>query len=176
MQPKSKQQVIEDMATTTIEETIRTIVAEKKALPGALLPILHEIQHQFTYIPQLALAIIAKSLHQTEAEIYGVITFYKHFHLKPTGSHVIEICRGEACQAMGSMALEQTVKSQLGIDFGETTADKNFSLEPVYCLGNCACSPSIKVADKTYGRMTSDKFAKLTKDLLVYKIALAEEN
>lgn len=162
-------------AEEDINSTISAIVAAKKDLPGALLPILHDIQHRYGYIPKPALAIIAQALCQTEAEIYGVISFYKHFHLQPQGKHTVEICRGEACQAMGSAALEQAVKKQLNIDYGQTTADKNFSLEPVYCLGNCACSPSIKVADKTYGRMTSDKFAKLSEQLSLYKLSFGEE-
>ena len=160
--------------TQPIEQAILQIVEQKKTLPGALLPILHDLQHHFGYIPKPALATIAKSLQQTEAEIYGVISFYAHFHLEPQGKHTIEICRGEACQSMGSMALEQAVKKQLNIDFGQTTSDKNFTLEPVYCLGNCACSPSIKVGDRTYGRMTSDKFAMLSEQLSLYKISLGE--
>lgn len=162
--------------TQSIEQTILAIVARKKALPGALLPILHDIQHHLGYIPKLALTIIAQALKQTEAEIYGVISFYSHFHLKQAGKHTIEICRGEACQSMGSMALEQAVKKQLKIDYGQTTPDKNFTLEPVYCLGNCACSPNIKVGDKTYGRMNSEKFANLSEQLSLYKISLGEEH
>ncbi|WOH36578.1 formate dehydrogenase subunit gamma [Thalassotalea fonticola] len=157
------------------EQTIKNLVDNKKDLPGALLPILHDIQHQFGFIPKSALAIIAQGLQQTEAEIYGVITFYAHFHLEQPGRHTIEICRGEACQAMGSKALEQAVKNQLGIDYGQTSANKNFTLEPVYCLGNCACSPSIKVGVKTYGRMTSSKFSELTETLSLYQLNLGEE-
>lgn len=171
MTPTSTTLTIEETVSATISE----IVAEKKDLPGALLPILHDIQHHYGYIPKPALAIIAQALQQTEAEIYGVISFYAHFYLEPHGKHTIEVCRGEACQSMGSTALEQGVKKQLNIDYGETTTDKNFTLEPVYCLGNCACSPSIKVGDKTYGRMNSDKFAKLTEQLSLYKISLGEE-
>lgn len=162
--------------TQPIEQTVLDIVEQKKALPGALLPILHDIQHHFGYIPKLALATVAQALQQTEAEIYGVISFYAHFHLEPQGKHTIEICRGEACQAMGSKALEQAVQKQLKIDYGQTTADKNFTLESVYCLGNCACSPSIKVGDKTYGRMNSEKFSKLSEQLSLYKISLGEEH
>lgn len=161
--------------TQAIEQIILEIVERKKELPGALLPILHDLQHHFGYIPKPALATIAQGLQQTEAEIYGVISFYAHFHLEQQGKHTIEICRGEACQSMGSMALEQSVKKQLNIDFNQTTKDKNFTLEPVYCLGNCACSPSIKVGDKIYGRMTSAKFALLSEQLSLYKISLGEE-
>ena len=161
--------------TQSLEQTISAIVAQKKDLPGALLPILHDIQHHCDYIPKVALPIIANALQQTEAEIYGVISFYAHFHIKQAGKHTIEICRGEACQSMGSTALEQAVKKHLNINFSQTTADQNFTLEPVYCLGNCACSPSIKVGDRVYGRMSSERFAKLTEQLALYKISLGEE-
>ena len=160
--------------TQSIEQTISAIIEDKITLPGALLPILHEIQHHFDYIPKKSLPIIARALQQTDAEIYGVISFYAHFRLEKPGKYIIEICRGEACQSMGSLALEKAVKKQLNIDYGQTTIDKNITLEPVYCLGNCACSPSIKVADKTYGRMTSGKFAKLTEQLSLYKISLGK--
>jgi formate dehydrogenase subunit gamma len=167
--------MIANSKVKSIEQLISEIVEKKVGLPGALLPILHDIQHHFDYVPKEAIAIVAQGLQQTEAEIYGVITFYAHFQLNKPGRHIIEICRGEACQAMGSKTLEKAIKSQLAVDFGETTADKNFTLEPVYCLGNCACSPSIKVADNVYGRMNSEKFAKLSEQLSLYKISLGEE-
>ncbi|AAZ26619.1 formate dehydrogenase subunit gamma [Colwellia psychrerythraea] len=167
--------MIANSKVKSIEQIISEIVEKKVGLPGALLPILHDIQHHFDYIPKKAIAIVAQGLQQTEAEIYGVITFYAHFQLNKPGRHIIEICRGEACQAMGSKALEKAIKSQLAVDFGQTTVDKNFTLEPVYCLGNCACSPSIKVADNVYGRMNSEKFAKLSEQLSLYKISLGEE-
>ncbi|AGP88890.1 formate dehydrogenase subunit gamma [Alteromonas mediterranea] len=156
-------------------DKIATIIENKRTLPGALLPILHDIQHEFGYIPKNALPILAKQLQQTEAEIYGVISFYAHFHLSERGRHTVEICRGEACQAMGSRQLEQAIQGQLGVTYGQTTEDKNITLEPVYCLGNCACSPSIKVGDKTYGRMTAEKFMQLSQELSVYKVSLGEE-
>ena len=167
--------MIANSKVESIEQIISEIVEKKVEIPGALLPILHDIQHHFDYIPKEAIAIVAQGVQQTEAEIYGVITFYAHFQLNKPGRHIIEICRGEACQAMGSKVLEKAIKSQLAVNFGETTVDKNFTLEPVYCLGNCACSPSIKVADNVYGRMNSEKFSKLSEQLSLYKISLGEE-
>jgi len=161
-----------DPSFVNINEAVQAIIDHKKHLSGALLPILHDIQYQYGYIPELALALIAQALQQTEAEIYGVISFYAHFRLQPTGMHLVEICRGEACQAMGSNALEQKIKSQLNIDYQQTTKDNSITLEPVYCLGNCACAPSIKVADKVYGRMTAEKFAHLSDQLRSYRIEL----
>lgn len=142
-------------------DVISTAVASKKQLPGALLPILHEIQNQLGFIPKAAIAVIATGLNQTAAEIYGVISFYHHFRLSKPGSQLVEVCRAEACQSMGSVALEQAIKTRLGIDYHQTTTDNNVSLAPVYCLGNCACAPSIKIGERVYGRMNADKFDNL---------------
>ncbi|WNC71568.1 formate dehydrogenase subunit gamma [Thalassotalea psychrophila] len=162
------------MTIDEIKKKTQQIVANKKSLPGALLPILHDIQHEFGHIPEQALSIIGQSLNQTEAEIFGVISFYAHFRMQQTGRHVIEICRGEACQSMGSKSLEQAAQSQLDIKYNQISKDNNFTLEPVYCLGNCACAPSVKVAETVYGRMDSEKFARLTDKLSTYKINVGE--
>lgn len=154
-------------------EVVTTAVSGNKSLPGALLPILHQIQDQLGFIPKAAIDMIAVGLKQTAAEIYGVISFYHHFRLTQPGTHLVEICRAEACQAMGSSGLEQAIKTELGIDYHQTTKDQQVSLEPVYCLGNCACGPSIKVADKVYGRMTADKFNQLMVKLSTQVIAVS---
>lgn len=130
-------------------------------MPGNLLPILHGIQDTLGYIPQESVADIASSLNLSKAEVHGVITFYHYFRTTPPGQHVIRICRAESCQAMNGKALEEHAKQSLGIDFHETTSDERFSLEPVYCLGNCACSPSITIDDKVHGRVTPEKFDQL---------------
>ena len=153
---------------------IQQFIDNKKHLAGALLPILHDIQEHFNYIPKQALPLIAQALQQTEAEIYGVISFYAHFRLQPTGKHIVEVCRGEACQAMGSNELEQAVKKQLAIEYGQTTEDNAITLEPVYCVGNCACAPSVKVGDKVYGRMNADKFSQLRDQLNTYQLDLKD--
>ena len=130
-------------------------------MPGNLLPILHGIQDTLGYIPQESVADIASSLNLSKAEVHGVITFYHYFRTTPPGQHVIRICRAESCQAMNGKALEEHAKRSLGIDFHETTSDEHFSLEPVYCLGNCACSPSITIDDEVHGRVTPEKFDQL---------------
>jgi len=130
-------------------------------MPGNLLPILHGIQDTLGYIPQESVADIASSLNLSKAEVHGVITFYHYFRTTPPGQHVIRICRAESCQAMNGKALEEHAKQSLGIDFHETTSDERFSLEPVYCLGNCACSPSITIDDEVHGRVTPEKFDQL---------------
>ncbi|WDD99437.1 formate dehydrogenase subunit gamma [Thalassomonas actiniarum] len=155
-------------------QVVARSVSDKKALPGALLPILHDIQDQLGYIPKAAIDIIAAGLNQTAAEIYGVISFYHHFRLDKPGNHLVEICRAEACQAMGSEALEQEIKSKLGIDYHQTTKDNNVSLEPVYCLGNCACGPSVKVGERVYGRMSGEKFSQLMDKLSTYVVELGQ--
>ena len=90
--------------------------------------------------------------------MHGVISFYHYFRDTPPGKQTIHICRAESCQAMGGKQLEQHVKDQLGIDYHETTADGQFSLEPVYCLGNCACSPAMQIGEDIYGRVSAQSF------------------
>jgi formate dehydrogenase subunit gamma len=99
-----------------------------------------------------------RALNLSRAEVHGVITFYHHFRQHPPGRHVVQICRAEACQAVGAMALEAHAKQCLGIDFHDTTADGAVTLEAVYCLGNCAVGPSLRVDDDIVGRVTPARF------------------
>jgi len=144
---------------------VEQIISALKHKPGALLPILHGVQDSLGYIPDTAISAIASALNQSRAEIHGVISFYHQFRTNPPGKHVIQICRAEACQSMGARELEAHVKQTLGVDFHQTTADREITLEAVYCLGNCACSPSVRVDDQILGRMTTDKFDQLTTQL-----------
>ncbi|AFJ02613.1 NAD-dependent formate dehydrogenase gamma subunit [Methylophaga frappieri] len=137
---------------------IRAVIRLHKDKPGALLPVLHAIQHEIGYIPDNVVPLIAEEMRLTRAEIHGVISFYHHFRSHPTGRHVVEICRAEACQATGCRQLEQHAKNTLGIDFEQTTPCGSVTLEPVYCLGNCATGPSIRIGNQIYGRVTSDRF------------------
>jgi formate dehydrogenase subunit gamma len=146
-------------------QTVQSIIASLQHKPGALLPILHGIQDALGYIPPDSVPMIADALQQTRAEIHGVITFYHHFRLTPPGRIKLEVCRAEACQARGSRHLESHVKEKLGIDYHHTTLDREFSLEPVYCLGNCACGPTIRVDDDIIGRITPEKFDLLVDEL-----------
>ena len=146
-------------------QAVQEVIASLQHKPGALLPILHAIQNSQGYIPAESLPMIADALHQTRAEIQGVITFYHHFRMTPPGRYSLEVCRAEACQARGSRALEAHVKEKLGIEYHSTTADREFSLEPVYCLGNCACGPSVRIGDDIVGRVTPDKFDRLVDEL-----------
>jgi formate dehydrogenase subunit gamma len=128
---------------------------------GALLPILHAVQDALGFVPEAALPVIAHDLNQSRAEVHGVLSFYHYFRTRPAGRHVIYLCRAEACQSMGARELEAGVKQRLGIDFHETTADGAFTLEPVYCLGNCACAPSVMVDKTLHGRVDAERFEAL---------------
>jgi formate dehydrogenase subunit gamma len=135
-------------------DTVREIVASCRTEPGALLPVLHAVQDALGYVPPSAVAVIAEALNLSRAEVHGVISFYHHFRTTPPGRHTLRICRAEACQSMGSAALEQHASNRLGIGFHDTTPDGAISLEPVYCLGNCACSPAVMIDDTLHGRVT----------------------
>jgi formate dehydrogenase subunit gamma len=142
----------------TMQATVQEIIAALKDKPGALLPILHGIQDALGYIPADSIPNIAAALSLSRAEVHGVISFYHYFRDTPPGKQTIHLCRAESCQSMGGRQLEEHVKAKLGIDFHETTADGKFSLEPVYCLGNCACSPAMQIGKEIYGRVTADSF------------------
>lgn len=145
--------------------TLQALIDAHRDQAGALLPILHAIQDQFGYVPAEATPLIAKSLNLSRAEVHGVISFYHHFRTTPAGKHTLQICRAESCQAMGSRELETYAKAALGIDYHQTTADGAISLEPVYCLGNCACSPSVRVGDAVQGRMDATQLDALIAEL-----------
>ena len=150
------------MATKSDRDRIVEAVLAKLAhKPGALLPIFHAIQEQLGHVPPEAIPPIARALSQTRAEIYGTLTFYSDFRTAPPGNYTLRICRAESCQAMGGRALEAAAREKLGIDFGETTADGQMSLEPVYCLGNCACSPAVRIGDDIYGRVSPGRLDQL---------------
>jgi formate dehydrogenase subunit gamma len=140
------------------QSAVQAIIANLKDKPGALLPILHGIQDKLGYIPAETIPDIAKTLNLSRAEVHGVISFYHYFRDAKPGKTTIRLCRAESCQAMGSKQLEQYVKNRLGIDYHETTQDGLYSLEPVYCLGLCSCSPSMQFGDEVYGRVTPELF------------------
>jgi formate dehydrogenase subunit gamma len=132
--------------------------ARLKDLPGALLPILHAVQEGLNFIPHDAVPVIARELNLSLAEVHGVVSFYHYFRKERGGRHVVHLCRAEACQALGAVALEAHAKQTLGIDFHGTTADGAISLEPVYCLGNCALGPSLMIDDELQGRVSPQRF------------------
>jgi formate dehydrogenase subunit gamma len=139
-------------------DRVADIVSRLKTMPGALLPILHAVQDELGCVPSSVVPVIASGLNLSRAEVHGVISFYHYFRESPPGRHTIHLCRAEACQAMNQRALERHAKTRLGVDFHQTTADGAFSFEPVYCLGNCACAPSMLVDGELYGRVTPERF------------------
>lgn len=147
------------------KQMILDIIKPLKEQPGALLPILHNIQLLLGFVPDMVVPIIAGELNISRADVHGVVSFYHYFRNSKPGKHVIQVCRAESCQSMGAVALERHVKNTLKIDYHETSSDGEFSLEPVYCLGNCACSPSIAINDEVVGDMDAKKFNELLENL-----------
>lgn len=135
-------------------ERALTLIQGLQHLPGALLPILHALQDEFGYIDRAAVPLIAEALNLSKAEVYGTISFYHDFRLAPPGRHVLKMCRAEACQSMGCEKVIDHVEKRLNAQLGETTADGAFTLDAVYCLGNCALSPAVMLDGKPYGRVS----------------------
>ena len=152
---------IKTETSAEIKAQVAAVIDGLKGLPGAMLPILHGIQDTVGYIPSDVVPLIADRLNLSRAEVHGVISFYHHFRQQPAGRHVVQICRAEACQARGSAQLETHAKLALGCDFHGTTSDSAFTLEPVYCLGQCASGPNIMIDDELYARVSADKFNRL---------------
>ncbi|KAA9132522.1 formate dehydrogenase subunit gamma [Marinihelvus fidelis] len=144
------------------EEDILVAVDAALATHGAradrLLEILRTVQAELGWIPPAAVPAIARAIDRSRAEVQGVIGFYHDFRQQPGGSETLWVCRAEACQAMGADRLEAHVRQRLDVDWHGTTADGRFTLEPVYCLGNCACTPSIRIGDDVYARVTPERF------------------
>jgi len=148
-----------------LHEAVHNAIATLKDQPGALLPILHSIQDALGYIPAESIPEIAKALYLSRAEVHGVVSFYHYFRDTPPGKHTLHLCRAESCQAMGGKQLEEHIKNRLGIDFHQTTPDQQISLEPVYCLGMCACSPALQIDKEVYGRVSTERFDALVNGL-----------
>ena len=138
------------------ETRIVAIVERHRHRDGPLIEILHDVQADFGCIPSGAVAVIARALNLSRAEVHGVVTFYHHFRTRAPGRHVLQICRAESCQAAGGRAIESHAQKRLGVGFGGTTADGRVTLEAVYCLGLCACSPAAMLDDEVYRRVTAE--------------------
>ncbi|RLA29276.1 MAG: formate dehydrogenase subunit gamma [Gammaproteobacteria bacterium] len=144
--------------TTKYTPTIATeIIQEYSAAPEMLVQILHAFVARFAYLSDEAIRQISLELNLSRADVHGVVSFYHDFRTEPPGEHIVKICVAESCQAMGSRELTAQVEEKLGIKIKETTDDGQVTLEPVYCLGNCACSPAIMIDEKVYGRVDASK-------------------
>jgi formate dehydrogenase subunit gamma len=135
------------------QDAARAIIEARKHQPGAALPILHALQAEFGHVPRDALPLVAEALNISRAEIHGVVTFYHDFRDHPPGRHVLRLCRAEACQSMGAVALGERARAALGVEWGGTSADGAVTLEPVYCLGLCACAPAALLDGAPHGRL-----------------------
>jgi len=137
---------------------VERIASALKDTPGALIIVLRRVQDTIGWVPADAVPVIAKILNLSRAEVHGVVTFYHDFRHQPPAKNVIKVCRAESCQAMGAIALAEHIKRRIGCDFGQTSADGAFTLDAIYCFGNCACSPAVMVNGKLFGRVTPARF------------------
>lgn len=137
------------------------ICARHDAAEGALLPILHDVQAEFGFVPREAVSVIAGALNLSRADVHGVVTFYHDFRDHPAGRHVLKLCRAEACQAMGGDRLAMRARETLGLDWHETTADGAVTIEPVYCLGLCSVAPAAMLDGQLHGRLDDEALSVL---------------
>jgi formate dehydrogenase subunit gamma len=144
-----------------LNEQIRRIAADHVGRPGGVLPALHAVQARLGHVPAEATAILAELFNLSRAEIHGIVGFYHDFRRTPPGRHVVKLCRAEACQSMGGRASEAHAKERLHTDFHATSTDGRYTLEPVYCFGNCACAPAAMIDGKLHGRVTPQRFDQL---------------
>lgn len=146
---------------TWSEGLVQSLLDAHRDDRGPLLPVLHDLQTRCGYVDERSIPIIAKSLNQSQAEVYGVVSFYRDFRSSPTGEHTVQVCRAEACQSVGADALAEHARTTLDVDFGGTTADNEFTLDQVFCLGNCALGPSVMLDGRLHGRVTAEGFDRL---------------
>lgn len=141
------------------------IVDELKDIEGPLLPILNRVQAEFGYVPREILPLIAQELNISRAEVYGVVSFYHDYREHPAGRHLLKVCRAEACQSMDGERLSERLLDALGVGWGGTTEDGSVTIEPVYCLGLCACSPSAMLDGEVIGRLDDERVAALVEEV-----------
>jgi formate dehydrogenase subunit gamma len=142
-------------------DAIRDLVTPMLGLEGPMLPMLHAIQAEWGHVPQAAVPVLADLLNLGVAEVHGVISFYHDFREHPAGRHTLKICRAEACQSVGGNAMAQRMLDRLGVDWHGTTRDGAVTVEPVYCLGMCACGPAAMLDGRVIGRIDDARMEKL---------------
>jgi formate dehydrogenase subunit gamma len=150
---------------TSIIARVTEILTAHQGMEGPLLPVLHAIQEEYGYVPQASLPVIAKSLNLSRAEVHGVMSFYHDFRENPAGKHVLKLCRAEACQSVGADRVAAHAQKTLGIEWHETTKDGAVTLEPVFCLGLCACGPAAMVDGRVVGRVDEARFDALLNEV-----------
>jgi formate dehydrogenase subunit gamma len=147
--------------TSWNQKRTEEIIEEHRGLEGAALPILHALQAEFGYIDRAAVQLVADALNLSRAEVHGVVSFYHDFRDTPLGGHVLKLCRAEACQSMGAETIADAARERLQIDWNETTPDGRVTLEPVFCLGLCACAPAAMLDGRVFGRVDLARVASL---------------
>ncbi|WP_145748302.1 formate dehydrogenase subunit gamma [Nitrospirillum amazonense] len=138
-------------------EKAAEVIAAHQNLEGPALPILHALQETFGHVPQDAIPLLAEALNLSRADVHGIVSFYHDFKEAPGGRHVVKLCRAEACQSMGGHALAEGLLHRLGLDWGGTTGDGQVTIEPVYCLGLCACAPAALIDGRPLGRLNRER-------------------
>lgn len=133
--------------------------------PGALLPILHDLQAAFDHVPAEAVPVIAQALNISRAEVHGVVSFYHDFRHEPAGRHVLKLCRAEACQSMQGREFADEVLKRFNLDWGGTTPDGRLTVEAIYCLGLCASAPSAMLDGELMGRLDTDSIDEIAREV-----------
>lgn len=141
------------------------IIAQTTNRKGALIPVLQKVQKAYGYVPEESIERIAEGLHVYAADVYGVLTFYSQFKLKPRGEYIVKVCAGTACHVKGSARIAEDLETKLNVAVGDTTEDKRFTLETVACVGACALAPVIIVNDGVHAKMTTDDTRKMIDSL-----------
>ena len=149
------------MATKYDKSIATEIINQFGAKPEMLVQVLHAFVQRYGFISDEAIRQIASELKLSRADVHGVVRFYHDFRTTPPGKHILKICQAEACQAMGSRELTSHAEGKLGIDIDGAKNDGQVSLGPVYCLGNCACSPAVMIDEKVYGRVDKGRLEDL---------------
>lgn len=150
--------------STTVDpryEKLREIITDHKDAPGSLIMVLHEAQQLFGYLPDDVIQTVAEGLEVPVSEVYGVVTFYSLFSLKPRGKHKISVCMGTACYVKGASQVVTELEKQLKIKPTETTEDGLFTIEVTRCIGACGLAPVMTIDDDVYGRLTPNKIAEI---------------
>ena len=136
-----------------MREELEEIIEKYKETPGALIPVLHEAQDLYGYLPFEVQKIIADGLNIPVAKVYGVVTFYSQFSLNPKGKYRVSVCLGTACYVKGAADILDKLKERLSIDVGECTDDGLFSLDSCRCIGACSLAPVVTINDEVYGKL-----------------------
>jgi len=157
--------VVDSANVTGIQEKTRNILSRHPATRQELIPVLQETQRAFRYLPETAIKEISNYLGLSESAVFGVATFYARFKLKPPGKNIIRVCRGTACHVRGTGKVLAEFEKLLHVKAGETTADLEYTLETVACIGACALSPVVTINDEVFAKMNPRKVTEILGDI-----------